>query len=107
MTFFSCGEDSHDLAVMSVGPDALGPEANRVGMYYFASQLDTYEDLQEAHRYLMEKGANVVGTSDHGVSQSVYLTDPDGNELEIYYERPRSEWPTEGNPFAGTTALNL
>ena len=101
MVFMSASNDaSHELALMSVGPDAPGPEANRVGMYHFAWEMDSFEDLKRMYRELKEKGANIAGIGNHGISMGVYFLDPDGNEIEVFYELPKEQWPAD-NVFMG------
>jgi catechol-2,3-dioxygenase len=107
MAFFAAGEDSHDLAVMAIGHDAPPPDPRRVGMYHFAYQVGSKEELSEWYRHLVAHGVNIVGSADHGVSMGLYLTDPDGNEIELTYEVPPAEWPKDANPFAGVRPLAL
>ena len=107
MAFLSAGEDSHDLALLRLGPEAPGPDPQRVGLYHFAYAVERPEDLEEAYRHLKEKGVPIVGSADHGVSMGIYFRDPDGNEIELTYDRPPEEWPKEGNPFAGTRPLGF
>ena len=96
MAFFnSPGSDrSHELGIMQLGPDAPGPEQDRVGLYHFAWQVDELKQLEDFHRHAVEQHANIVGYGDHGHSFGVYLTDPDGNEIEVFYELPREQWST-------------
>lgn len=105
MAFMAAGEASHELALMSVGPDAPGPEPNRVGLYHFAWQMESFQDLKKLHRELKQKGVQIGGIGDHGISLGVYFFDPDGNEIEAYYELPRSQWPKTGNIFKGKFPL--
>jgi catechol-2,3-dioxygenase len=109
MVFFSTqgNADSHDLALMRLGPDAPAPDPGRVGLYHFAYQVESEEALAQAHRALREAGVPIVGSADHGVSKGVYLLDPDGIEIEITYEVPPARWPKDANPFAGTTPLTF
>lgn len=103
MFFLSASEDaSHELALMGLGPDAPPPEERRVGLYHVGWQLGSLEDLQAFRRKLDDLGVEVAGIGDHGISLGVYLKDPDGNELEVFYELPRSQWPESGNIFAGS-----
>ena len=101
MTFMSAGEASHELALMSVGPDAPGPDPNRVGLYHFAWEMESLGDLKRLYAELKEKEVRIGGIGDHGISLGVYFFDPDGNEIEAFYEMPRQQWPSEGNIFAG------
>jgi len=109
MAFFSTqsNPDSHDLALMRLGPDAPDSDPKRVGMYHFAYQVGSEEALAEAYRALREAGVPIVGTADHGVSRGIYILDPDGIEIEITYEVPPERWPKEANPFAGTKPLTF
>jgi len=104
MTFLAAGEDSHDLALMQLGPQAAGPDPGQVGMYHFAYQVDTEAELSEWYRHLKDKGVRVLGTADHGVSHSIYFLDPDGLEVEVTYDLPPERWPA-GNAFAGNRPL--
>lgn len=105
MVFLTAGEASHELALMSVGPDAPGPEQNRVGLYHFAWEMESFEDLKKLHRELKERGVQIAGVSDRGISLGVYFFDPDDNEIEAFYELPKDQWPNDGSIFAGTFPL--
>ena len=102
MTFMSAKQgSSHELALVGVGPDAPGPEESRVGLYHFAWEMDSFEDLKELYDHMKANDVNIGGIGDHGISLGVYLFDPDGNEIEVYYETPEEEWPEEGDLFEG------
>jgi catechol 2,3-dioxygenase len=77
-----------------VGPDAVPvPEGRRVGMYHFGLKIgETDEELRAALRELVDAGTTIVGTADHGVTHSVYITDPDGNEIELYIDVQPEVW---------------
>jgi catechol-2,3-dioxygenase len=85
------GDNHHDLGLFSVGPDAPRPGRGSVGLYHLAWEVPTIDDLAEASRILSEAGA-LGGASDHGVSKSLYGSDPDGNEFEIMWRVPREAW---------------
>lgn len=85
------GENHHDLALLRVGDSAPSPLPTAVGLYHVAVQLADWEAVKVAHAVLSERGL-LKGTADHGVSKSLYTTDPDGNEIELYCDTPRSEW---------------
>jgi catechol 2,3-dioxygenase len=92
MTFLTAtGENHHDLALLRVGNHAPAPQPNSVGLYHVAIQLQDMAALREAHDLLTERGL-LKGAVDHGVSRSLYTADPDGNEIELYCDAPRSEW---------------
>ena len=109
MAFFStqANSDSHDLALMQLGPDAPGTDPSRVGLYHFAYQVESEAALADAYRALQEAGVSIVGSADHGVSKGIYILDPDGIEIEITYEVPPERWPQEGNPYSSTKPLTF
>jgi Predicted ring-cleavage extradiol dioxygenase len=85
------GDNHHDLGLFSVGPAAPRPGRSSVGLYHLAWEVPTIDDLAEAARILSAAGA-LGGASDHGVSKSLYGSDPDGNEFEIMWRVPREAW---------------
>ncbi len=85
------GENHHDLGLFSVGPDAPRAPRGSTGLYHLAWEVTSIEDLADASRILATAGA-LGGTSDHGVSKSLYGSDPDGNEFEIMWRVPRDAW---------------
>lgn len=99
MAFFTAtGENHHDLGLLEVGPSAPPPPPNGVGLYHVAIRLPSEDHVKAAFRVLAEAGADVVGASDHGVSRSLYLRDPDGIELELYADVPG--WQEQGELVA-------
>lgn len=100
MIFMSAKEDSsHELALVGVGPDAPGPEDTRVGLFHFAWEMESFEDLENLYTHLKAKGANLRSLGDHGISMGVYLFDPDGNEIEVYYESPKQDWQVQDGDY--------
>ena len=85
------GQNHHDLALLRVGQQAASPVPTAVGLYHVAIQLADWEAVRTAHGLLTERGL-LRGAVDHGVSRSLYTADPDGNEIELYCDAPRSEW---------------
>jgi catechol 2,3-dioxygenase len=85
------GQNHHDLALLRVGQQAPSPFPRRSGLYHVAIQLADFDALRSAHALLTERGL-LRGAIDHGVSRSLYTGDPDGNEIELYCDAPRSEW---------------
>lgn len=85
------GDNHHDLGLFSVGETAPRPQRGSVGLYHLAWEVPTMADLAHAARTLSEAGA-LGGASDHGVSKSLYGSDPDGNEFEIMWRVPREHW---------------
>ena len=89
MAFFTAtGQNHHDLALLEVGADASAPPPRAVGLYHVAIRLPSEDHVRRAFRALSAAGADIVGASDHGVSRSLYLRDPDGIELELYADVP-------------------
>jgi catechol-2,3-dioxygenase len=84
----------HELLLIEVGPDAASqPEGRRVGLYHFGLKVgDSDEELREALDRLREAGTPVLGASDHTVTHSLYIADPDGNEIELYVDVPGVDW---------------
>jgi catechol 2,3-dioxygenase len=94
---FSSGRTHHELLLIEVGADATPiPVGRRVGLYHFGLKVgDTDDDLREARARVQAAGATVVGASDHTVTHSLYLLDPDGNEIELSIDVPGVDWRSE------------
>ncbi|MDB6093674.1 MAG: Glyoxalase/bleomycin resistance protein/dioxygenase [Verrucomicrobia bacterium] len=84
-------------------PAAAEPTELVAGLFHVAILVPDRPALAAVLAQLVEKHQPIEGLSDHGVSEAVYLTDPDGNGLEIYYDRPRREWPVSGDRIAMVT----
>jgi catechol 2,3-dioxygenase len=78
------------------------PPPGTTGLYHVAIRYPDRKSLADALRRLLEAGVRVDGATDHGVSEALYLRDPDGNGIELYRDRPREEWPrpSDGNGVA-------
>jgi len=110
MAMYSSGRTHHELLLIEVGPDAAPiPSGSRVGMYHFGLKVGTTdEELREALETLRAAGASVVGSADHTVTHSLYITDPDGNEIELYIDvQPELWWEDPEAVLAPTRALRL
>jgi catechol-2,3-dioxygenase len=109
MVFFAVpgNTDSHDLGLWKVGPDAAPAAPKQVGLFHVAWQVESEEDLETFHASLVVRGIPVRLTMDHGANLSVYFEDPDGNMLEVTYEKPRETWPPDQNPFASREPLRF
>jgi catechol 2,3-dioxygenase len=85
------------------------PAPGSTGLYHVAILYPTRRDLADALRRLMTAGIALTGASDHGVSEALYLDDPDGNGVELYWDRDVSDWPVtaDGNLQMFTRALSL
>jgi catechol-2,3-dioxygenase len=92
---FSSGRTHHELLLIEVGPSAAPmPPGRRVGMYHFGLKVgESDEELREVVRHLDRHGVPVAGASDHTVTHSLYIADPDGHEIELYVDvLPREQW---------------
>ena len=92
--FLSAGGYHHHIALNTW--ESLGGEApafGTTGLYHHAIVYPTRAALADALRRLIAAGIGLEGAADHGVSQSLYLRDPDGNGVELYVDRPRETWP--------------
>ena len=84
-------DNHHDLGLFEVGANAVKPPRGSIGLYHLAWEVDTIEELARMAGELSSAGA-LTGTSDHGVSKSLYARDPDGNEFEVMWAVPREAW---------------
>jgi catechol 2,3-dioxygenase len=96
------GRTHHELLLIEVGEDAAKvPEGRRVGMYHFGLKIgDSDDELREARDTLLEAGAKILGSSDHTVTHSLYIADPDGNEIELYVDVPGVDWRNDPSLIA-------
>ena len=84
MVFFRSNQSvHHDLAIAKIAGDAPGPEQDRVGLYHFAYEFDSFDQIREAYRLANEMGIRIAGFGDHGESKGLYILDPDGIEIEL------------------------
>jgi catechol-2,3-dioxygenase len=91
---FSSGRTHHELLLLEVGPNAAPiPRGPRVGMYHFGLKLgETDQELRAALEELTRAGVRVGGAADHNVTHSLYIEDPDGNEIELYIDVQPEVW---------------
>jgi catechol-2,3-dioxygenase len=84
----------HELLLIEVGPDAVDlPPGRRVGMYHFGLKVGNSDDeLREVLATLLANDVDIRGMSDHTVTHSIYIADPDGNEIELYIDVPGVDW---------------
>lgn len=101
--FVAAGRYHHHIGLntwYSRGGPPPGP--GTTGLFHLAILYPTRASLADALRRLRAAGVPLTGASDHGVSQALYLDDPDGNGLELYWDRPEAEWPRDA---AGRLAM--
>lgn len=90
---FSGGRTHHELLLIEVGA-APGPlQGRRIGLYHVGWKVgDSLAALRDARQRIVAAGHAIDGMSDHTVSQSLYLRDPDGNEIELFVDDPAADW---------------
>jgi catechol 2,3-dioxygenase len=108
--FLSAGGYHHHIGLNTW--ESLGgqpPAAGTTGLYHLAILYPTRAELADALRRLIKAGVELEGAADHGVSEALYLRDPDGNGVELYWDRPREQWPrnAEGELAMYTRGLDL
>jgi catechol 2,3-dioxygenase len=107
---FSSGRTHHELLLLEVGATAAPiPPGRRVGLYHFGLKVgETDEELRQALATLVEQNVKVVGTADHTVTHSLYIEDPDGNEIELYIDVQPATWKKDpAAMFAAPRPLRL
>ncbi len=93
------GRRDHELLLNQGGGAPAPPPGRRLGLYHIGIKVgDNLDDLRRAKRELEQAGVSIEGMSDHTVSQSLYLRDPDGNEVELYVDADEALW--KANPAA-------
>jgi catechol 2,3-dioxygenase len=108
--FLSAGGYHHHIGLNTWESQGGQPPApGTTGLYHFAIRYGDRAALGDALRRLQAAGVRLDGASDHGVSEALYLRDPDGNGIELYWDRPREEWPraADGNLRMMTEPLDL
>jgi len=108
--FLSAGGYHHHIGLNTWHSKGMPPApVNGVGLYHTAILYPTRKDLAVIFDRLRQAGYPLSGASDHGVSEALYLNDPDGNGVELYWDRPREAWPRkeDGSVEMYTHALDL
>lgn len=108
--FISAGGYHHHIGLNTWhSKDAPPASRNSVGLYHTAIVYPTRKDLAEIFNRLLQAGYPLTGASDHGVSEALYLDDPDQNGVELYWDKPKEEWPrkADGSINMFTKPLNL
>ena len=92
--FLSAGGYHHHIGLNTwESKGGSPPPRGTTGLFHVAIRYPTRADLADALKRLVENQVTLTGASDHGVSEAIYLNDPDGNGIELYRDRPREEWP--------------
>jgi catechol 2,3-dioxygenase len=99
--FLSAGGYHHHLGLNTwESKGGSPPPPGTTGLYHVAIRYPDRGTLAQAVRSVLDAGIRLSGASDHGVSEAVYLRDPDDNGIELYRDRPREEWPYDGDRLA-------
>lgn len=92
--FISAGGYHHHIGLNTWHSKGMPPApVNAAGLYHTAILYPTRKDLSAILRRLMDAGVKLQGSADHGVSEALYFNDPDRNGLELYWDKPKSDWP--------------
>ncbi len=92
VALFSSGRTHHELLLIEIGGEPRQKHFPEPGLYHIGFKIgDSTDDAKKAYKELVEKGVTIVGTGDHHITHSVYILDPDGNELELYSD-VSDEW---------------
>lgn len=108
--FLSAGGYHHHIGLNTwESRGGAPPPQGSTGLYHVAFRFPDRRSLARALRRLQQHSVPLDGAADHGVSEALYLRDPDGNGLELYYDRPRDEWPwsADGSLQMFTRPLDL
>jgi len=108
--FISAGGYHHHIGLNTWHSKGAPPASeDGVGLYHTAIVYPTRKDLAVIFQRLLKANYPLTGASDHDVSEALYLNDPDGNGVELYWDRPKEEWPhnEDGSLIMYTRALDL
>lgn len=94
--FISAGGYHHHIGLnVWFSKDGSPPPKNSTGLFHIAIKYPTRKDLAVILKRLLNNNYSITGASDHGVSEAIYLNDPDKNGLELYWDKPKEEWPSK------------
>ncbi len=108
--FISAGDYHHHIGLNTWHSKGAAPApVNTAGLYHTAILYPTRKDLANILKRLLEAKYPLTGASDHGVSEAIYLNDPDRNGVELYWDKPKEQWPLDekGNLLMVSDALDL
>ena len=108
--FIAAGGYHHHIGLNTWYSKNAGPApVKSAGLFHTAILYPTRKDLAAIFKRLTDAHYPLSGASDHGVSEALYLDDPDGNGVELYWDKPREQWPADaaGNLLMSTNALDL
>ncbi len=108
--FVSAGGYHHHIGLNTwESKGSTPPPAGHTGLFHFAILLPTRKSLADVVRRLQHANYPIDGSADHGVSEAIYITGPDGNGIELYWDRPKEEWVHDdsGNIEMKTSYLDI
>ncbi len=106
--FLSAGGYHHHIGLNTwAGKGAPSSPPGHTGLYHFAILYPNRKELARIIKRLYEVNYKIEGASDHGVSESIYITDPDGNRIELYTDRPVENWPVDSENHLMMTTKSL
>jgi catechol 2,3-dioxygenase len=92
--FISAGGYHHHIGLNTwYSKNGSPPSQRSTGLFHTAILFETRKELAAAYKRLLEHNYPITGASDHGVSEAIYLNDPDQNGVELYWDRPKNDWP--------------
>lgn len=105
---YSGGRTHHELMLLEVGGEPESKTRARPGLYHIGFKIgDSPEDARNVYQELKKEGVTIVGTGDHGITHSIYILDPDGNEIELYAD-VSTDWKNDPKALmAKVKPLNL
>lgn len=96
--FISAGDYHHHIGLNTwFSKDSKPPSNNKTGLFHFALLYPSRKDLAIIYKRLLDQNYALTGVADHGVSEAIYLSDPDNNGLELYCDRPKELWPKDNS----------
>jgi catechol 2,3-dioxygenase len=106
---FTSGRTHHELLLIQVGDDAAPvPPGRRLGLYHIGLKVgDSDDELRAVLSHIRAAGVELVGSSDHTVTHSLYVLDPDGNEIELYVDVPDVDWSDPGTVMSPVRPLRI
>ena len=97
LAVFSTGRTHHEMLLIEIGGVARTKAAPEAGLYHIGLKIgNSHEDAVKAYKELVKAGVTIIGTGDHGVTHSIYVLDPDGNEIELYAD-VSNKWKKDKN----------
>jgi catechol 2,3-dioxygenase len=108
--FISAGGYHHHIGLNTwQSKNGTAPPPQSTGLFHTAIVYPSRKDLAFIVKRLLDAGYPLTGTADHGVSEAIYLNDPDENGVELYWDKPKEQWPVDeaGNLMMVTDPLNL